>query len=167
MLESMTELSLPQWITMVGAAVAAIAGCWNLWLSFIKNSDQIEVRCSGYSPIATPATEMYVVNSGEHTVQISDYGFINSNGSLFSIPWYHETADAYMDGEDPHGYRQGSTNIAPHELFAIGMTYNDEVIGAYARTVRHRIPRVDMRKSRIRPQTFYYWLKAKFLQRYR
>lgn len=150
------------WITMFGAIVAAVAAIANLWFTYSNGRDSIHVRYGGVRYYAIPAAELYVVNDGKHPVYISDFGFIKPDGSLFSIPYYDQT-EGYMDNDnDPNRYVRGTTSLNPRETFSIGMSYNDEVIGAYAKTSTQDVIRVHMIASRWRPVTFFLYLKAKF-----
>jgi len=158
------EISM-QVVTMFGAIIAAVAAFTNLWLTYFDRRDAIYVRYGQHTPIATPAAGLYVVNTGKHPVYISDFGFIGSDGKLFSIPWYHESM-AMHDGDDSNSYYVGTTTIAPHDFFSIGLTYKPEIIGVYAITSTQNIRRVSMRRSRLWPKVFFKYLYAKFWARY-
>lgn len=150
---------------MFGALIAAVAAVVNLWLTFFERRDSIYVKHGSHTPLATPTAGLYIVNTGKHPVYISDFGFITPDGKLFSVPWYNET-EAYQDGDDPNAYYVGTTTIAPHNLFSAGITYSSEIIGVYAITSTQNIKRVSMIRSRIWPNVFYKYLKAKFVSRY-
>ena len=154
-----------EWVTLAGAVIAAIAGTLNLWKSFKDQSDSIYVKTGSFRPIATPATAMYVVNLGKHAVMLSDYGFVLENGKLFSIPWYDEN-EAIFDGPDPHAFYIGKSTIPPREMFAVGITFNDKIIGSFAVTATQTMYRVHMMDSRINPKIFCKWIRASLLPRY-
>lgn len=155
------EVSM-QWITMIGAVIAAVVGFTNLWLSYFDRRDAIRVRYGTHTPIATQAAALYVVNTGKHSVDISDFGFIEADGKLFSIPWRTQYSDMY-DAHDPDHFQIGTTNIDPHDLFCTGITFKPEVIGVYAITTTQNIRRVSMTRSRLRPTVFLRYFHAKFL----
>lgn len=153
-----------EWITLVGAVIAAIAALYNIWLTYSNSRDSILVKAGTHTAIATPATGLYVVNTGKHPVYVSDFGFVQPNGKLFSIPWYHET-EGLQEGEDYHEYNVGTTSIEPHDLFSIGISYQPEIIGVYAITSTQSLPRINMTRSRLWPKVFFYYLVAKFRHR--
>ena len=152
-------------ITMISATIAAIAAALNLWLTYFDRRDAIYVKHGQHTPIATPAAGLYIVNTGKHPVYISDFGFIEPNGKLFSIPWYNEN-EAMMEEADSNAYHSGTTTIEPHDLFSIGISYQPEIIGVYAITSTQNIRRVSMIRSRLWPNVFFKYLYAKFWARY-
>jgi hypothetical protein len=154
---------MKDWVTLVGAVVASVTGVLTLWRSYRSESDSIMVRWGSFRPLATQTTDMYVVNLGKHPVQLSDYGFINEDGSLFSIPWYNQT-EYHPDHAHPDDYYGGSALIPPRDMFAIGMVYRDETVGVYAYTATQTIPRISMKKSLFRPLTLFMVLRIKFVR---
>jgi len=152
-------------ITMFSAIIAAIAAALNLWLTYFDRRDAIYVKYGQHTPIATPAAGLYIVNTGKHPVYISDFGFIEPDGTLFSIPSYNEN-EPMMEEFDSNAYHSGTTTIAPHDLFSIGISYQPEIIGVYAKTSTQSIPRVSMTRSRLWPKVFFKYLYAKFWARY-
>ncbi len=156
---------MKEWVTLAGAVIAAIAGTLNLWKSFKDQSDSIYVKSGTFRPIATPAAAMYVVNVGKHPVMLSDYGFVLEDGKLFSIPWYDEN-EAIFDGPDPNAFYTGKSTIPPREMFAVGITFNNRIIGSFAITATQTMYRVHMMDSLINPKTLYKWIRASLLPRY-
>lgn len=154
-----------EWVTLTGAVIAALAGSLNLWKSLKDQSDLIYVKSGTFRPIATPAAAMYVVNVGNHPVMLSDYGFVLEDGKLFSIPWYAET-EAIFDGPDPNAFYSGKSTIPSREIFAVGISFNDKIIGSFAITATQTIYRVHMMDSRIKPKILWKWIKASLVPRY-
>jgi hypothetical protein len=152
-------------LTMFGAVIAAIAAVVNLWLTFFDRRDAIYVKYGQHTPITSPATGLYIVNTGKHPVYISDFGFIRENGKLLSIPYLEQTEPDPNDF-DPHYYCVGTTTIAPHDLFSIGITYVEPIIGVYAITSTQSMMRISMVRSRFLPQILYKYLKVKLWPRY-
>lgn len=152
-------------ITLFSAVIAAIAASLNLWKSFKDEADSIYVRTGTFRPIATPAAALYVVNIGKHPVIISDYGFVLESGKLFSIPWYDEN-EAVFDGPDHDAFYSGNSTIPPREIFAVGITFNEKIIGSFAVTATQSIYRVHMLKSRFKPKILFQWFFASIKPRY-
>ncbi len=150
---------------MIGAVIAAVAAAFNLWLTFYDRRDSILVRYGSHTPIETSCEGLYIVNTGKHPVYISDFGFITPSGELFSIPLYDQMEACYQ-GEDPNAYYIGTRNIAPHEFFSIGISYNEKILGVYAITSTQNIKRVNMIQSRLWPHVFLKYLKATYWARY-
>ncbi|WP_229007333.1 hypothetical protein [Methylophilus sp. Leaf408] len=148
-------------VTLVGAVIAAIAGILNLWKTFVDQTDRIYVKTGLFRPIATPATSLYVVNTAKHPVTLSDYGFVLEDGKLFSIPWYDEN-EAVFDGVDNHAFYLGNSTIPPRDMFAVGISFNEKIIGSFAVTTTQSRYRVHMMQSCLNPIAFYKWLSASF-----
>lgn len=158
------DLSM-QWITMIGALTAALAGLYNIWLSYTDRGDSILVKHGTHTPIDTPAVCMYVVNTGKHPVFISDFGFVNEDGTLFSVPYYNET-EHYIDGPDIHEFYVGTTTIQPNQLFSAGLSYSSKIIGVYAITSTQSVRRVRMIRNRLWPHVLWKYLRSKFRTRH-
>ncbi len=156
---------MKDWVTMAGAIIAAIAGVINLWRSFKSERDSIYVKTGTFRPIATPATAMYIVNVGKHPVTISDYGFVLADGKLFSIPWYNEN-QAIFDGDDHHAFYSGKSTIPSRDMFAVGISFNEKIIGCFAVSTTQSLYRVHMSDSRINAKIFLKWIGATFAPKY-
>lgn len=154
-----------EWITLIGAVIAALAASYNIWLTYSNGRDSILVKCGFHMPTSSPATALHVVNTGKHTVKLYDYGFIEESGLLFSIP-FDIGMDPWSHEADDYKYRYGTMTIQPHDLFCEGITFNPEIVGVYAMTVSQAIPRVKMIRSRLRPTVLWAYLKAKFRPRH-
>jgi hypothetical protein len=152
-------------ITLFSAVIAAIAASLNLWKSFKDEADSIYVKTGTFRPIATAATALYIVNTGKHPVIISNYGFVLEDGKLFSIPWYDET-EAVFDGPDHDAFYSGSSTIPPREILAVGITFNEKIIGSFAVTATQSIYSVHMLRSRFNPKVLFKWIFASIRPRY-
>jgi hypothetical protein len=161
----LNKVLIMELITLFGAVIAAVAASLNLWKSFKDDTDSIYVKTGTFQPTATLAKAFYVVNTGKHPVMLSDYGFVLEDGKLFSIPWYDEN-DAISDGPDLHAFHSGSTTIPQRDLFSVGITFNEKIIGSYAVTVTQSIYRVHMIRTRFYPRVLFQWIFASLKPRY-
>lgn len=126
-------------LTILGAAVGSISGVWSLYLQLRGKRDLYLVQLGSLYPDTTPPTYLHVVSLSEHPIRIIDYGFIEPNGRLTSIPW-----EAALD---PH-IRASTLTSDSSELsswgdsFEAGYTRGSPIIGAYARTTTQQRPKL-------------------------
>ncbi|KXO83799.1 hypothetical protein AYK87_06525 [Stutzerimonas stutzeri] len=87
-----------KWATHAVAVVAAISGVWSLLIQLRGKRDSFKVGMGTISPEVLPEVVMHVVSVSEHPIKISDYGFIELNGQLTSIPMEAELS-SYISHE--------------------------------------------------------------------
>ncbi len=74
-----------EWVTITGAAIAAITGIWNLLLQLSGKRDRFVVGLDSVSPTIERETMMHVVNHSDHRIKLTDWGFIEPDGSFQSV----------------------------------------------------------------------------------
>lgn len=127
-----------KWITLAGAVVAALTGLHSFFWQFLDRKDRIVVKHGLASPPSCPGQGLFVVNIGKHLVEIQDYGFILSNGKLFSLPWYFVN-----DGpaEEVRAEFEGTSALEPRERFQVYVDLtNLKTVGSYAQTTTQTFP---------------------------
>jgi hypothetical protein len=77
---------ITKWVTLAGAVVGGITGALTYWTKFTEQRDRITVRLGALSPPVAPGEALHVLSRSDHQVRLRDYGFIDENGRLLSIP---------------------------------------------------------------------------------
>lgn len=125
------------WIAVIGAAVAAVASVWNLRLQLRGKQDQFVVRLGGSSPSIEQETMLHVVSHSDHPVKLTDWGFIEADGSFTSFPMEWETGGLHT-GEITS---RGTTELEKFgAFFETGHIRRPDVYGAYAISITRRRP---------------------------
>lgn len=131
---------LVKWVTLLGAVVAALTGLQSIFWQVLDRRDRIVVKHDSFRPPITPGQGLFVVNEGKHLVELHDYGFILSNGELFSLPWYFEN-DGLPDQVEATFV--GTSTLGPRERFEVYVDLtNLKTVGAYARTTTQSLPSI-------------------------
>ncbi len=126
-------------VTVVGAVIAAISSCWNLWLQLRKKRDRFRVELGGISPANRRETLLNVVNLGDSPIHLDDYGFIESNGFFSSI--LSDVANYELEPGDV--VSSGLTLLQSHgDAFEVGYVRGESPIGAFAKSRTRKRARI-------------------------
>lgn len=127
------------WVTVIGAGVAAITGIWNLLLQLQGKRDIFTVRLDSVSPSIGPETMMNVVSHSDHPIKITDYGFIEADGKFRSFHMDWEAGAIHSEEISS----RGSSELAGFgEYFESGYVRKILPFGAYAISVTQKRPRL-------------------------
>lgn len=117
------------WVTLIGAVVAAVTGSVGLWMQVRGKRDSFKIGIGTVSPEATSLTFLNVVSRSDHPIKISDYGFIEGNGRLYSIPMESDLGNHIAH----EGVFRGSSMLEGRgDFFEIGYDRTRPVIGCFA-----------------------------------
>lgn len=117
------------WGESLGIAIAAITGVVNLFVIWRRRRNRIFVGCETITPHIYRERALHVINKSDHCVKIRDYGFIDSNRTLVSIPLLEDDPGDY---EEP-GFLRGSTELPAYNAsYECGVDVSFDVIGVYA-----------------------------------
>lgn len=120
-----------KWATLGGAVIAAVSGVWSLLIQLRGKRDSFKVGMGTISPEVIEEVVMHVVSISDHPIKISDYGFIELNGQLTSIPMEAELT-SYIAHE---GLFRGSTTLVKRgDSMEVGYCRRRAVIGCFALT---------------------------------
>jgi hypothetical protein len=125
------------YVTLAGAVIAAGAGVWNLVIQMRGKRDQFFVRLGSLSPTIEEETMLSVVSRSDHPIRLTDWGFIEANGTFTSFIMEWEIG-AF------HGEEIVSRGSAAFESFGqhfeTGYVRRDRPLGAYAVSATQRSP---------------------------
>lgn len=142
--------------TLAGAVIAAVSGVWSLLIQLRGKRDSFKVGMDTISPEATPFTFLHVVSRSDHPIKISDYGFIEENGRLYSIPMEADLGE-YIAHE---GAFRGSSFLEKRgDAFEVGYDRTRPVIGCFAMTNLESRPTLAFR--RVTPLWMRVWVRVK------
>ena len=128
---------LTEYVTLVGALVAAGAGVWNLLLQMRGKSDYFFVRIGSISPSIDHETMLCVVSRSDHPIQLTDWGFIEPNGLFTSFRMGWETGDLHSEEIVSRGtFRLESFG----QHFETGYVRQQMPFGVYAISATKRSP---------------------------
>jgi hypothetical protein len=152
------------WVTVTGAAIAAITGIWNLLLQLRGKRDRFVVGLDSVSPTIERETMMHVVNHSDHRIKLTDWGFIEPDGSFQSMRMSWESG--VLQSEEITN--RGSTDLAIRgDTFESGYIRGIP-LGAFATSVIRRRPRICFdsdvpwwRRMRIRLRLL--WVGSRYL----
>lgn len=126
------------WVTLIGAVVGAITGSVSLWMQLRGKRDHFVVGLGSIRPEICRETLMHVVSRSDHQIQIADYGFIDMNHKLSSIP-----LELDEDFEDTQIIGRGEPLLEGYSsIFELGYIRRDTPIGAFARSATQTRPRL-------------------------
>ena len=126
-------------VTFIATFVAALTGIVNFAILVRGKRDRYKVRpCSLFSFICQQRI-MSVVSMSDHKISIVDYGFINEDGTLDSIPYTGEIDTPEALDMFIHGNNIG---MQYNDYFESGYNKHDNSIGAYAISATQRYPRL-------------------------
>lgn len=133
-----------QWVTLAVAIVAAVSGVWNLLIQLRGKRDSFKVGMGTVSPEVLPEVMMHVISTSEHPITVSDYGFIELDGRLTSIPLEAELS-SYISHE---GLFRGSTRLEKRgDAMEVGYSRRRAVIGCFALTNLQSRPKISFSYS--------------------
>ncbi|MBC9908318.1 hypothetical protein ACTJNK_29740 [Achromobacter anxifer] len=118
-----------QYVVTIGAVIGALTGVLNLILLTRRKKDRFLVRCGSVMPDHGPETMVHFINKSDHSITVSDYGFITAQGKLHSIP----ADDDVSTGEESI---LGSGDLTLHkynEITQRGIQFPERTLGAYAK----------------------------------
>jgi hypothetical protein len=135
-----------EWVTLIGAVVAAVAGIWNLTLSLRGKTDEFRVGLGSATPEATPEMMLHVISLSDHPITIADYGFIEDKSETNKEEVFFSFRMAFdLDpslGMENVTYR-GTVHLKKRgDPFEAGMMFSPKVIGAFARTMTQKRPKL-------------------------
>ncbi|MDM0045714.1 hypothetical protein QTH91_14585 [Variovorax dokdonensis] len=123
----------------IGALVGGVVGfAVNWWWKWRAEADRIQVHYGTAHYEETPAYGMHVINRSGHKVEVTHYGFVLGDGSLYSIPehWAQSFGDdASEDLVSGSTLLQGRNDRYEALIHA---HLKEGVIGAYARTAAQK-----------------------------
>ena len=147
---------ISQWVTLVGAVIAAGASSLNLWWQFAQKGDKIKVGFGPLRPKIEPGYWLYVVSLRDHQMILADYGFISESGGLLSLPQLcsDEPFDTALicGGTTFFDKRGGLFEVSVGDL-------RDNQIGAFAITARQKRYTLGFRRDV--PWCKQFWIKLK------
>ncbi len=118
---------LVKWGTFLGAVVAGATGIYTAYLKYRDESVRVKVGMGPVHATISPYEEMHVINCGRKTAHLADYGFVESDGCLFS---------ALIESElEPDAWGGKFLNkLEPGDHLCIGFQgYKRTIVGAYAK----------------------------------
>jgi len=125
------------YVTLTGAVIAAGAGVWNLVIQMRGKRDQLFVRIGSLSPTIEEETMLSVVSRSDHPVRLTDWGFIEANGTFTSIIMEWEVGAFH--GEEIIS-RGSSAFEGFGQHFETGYVRRERPLGAYAVSATQRSP---------------------------
>lgn len=135
----MSVKEISEWVTVVGASVAAIAGVWNLLLQLRGKRDRFAVHLGSASPTIEQETTLHVVSHADHPVKLKDWGFIETDGRFRSFLMDWETGSLHNE----EIISRGSSELERFgAYFETGYVRKDAPHGAYAISITQRRPYV-------------------------
>jgi hypothetical protein len=144
--------SLRGYATLSSAVIAAIASGCNLWLQLRGKRDRFMVVLGGGSPSIDRETMMHVVSRSDHTIHLSDWGFIEPSGAFTSIPLEADASTIFSE----ELVQRGSSKIEKFgDIFEAGYERNLCPAGAYACSTTQRGPRVAFARDFPRLKRWY------------
>lgn len=123
--------------TVIGALIAAFTSSWNLMLQLRGKRDNFVVRLGSVSPSTAQETMMNVVCYSDHPITLTDWGFIEADGTFSSFLESWETGTIQSHEIITHGVL---------ELSGFGKTYETGYVrrklpfGAYAISATQKTP---------------------------
>lgn len=101
----MTFEVVQKWVTSIGVVIAAGVSILNFRYSLSAKSDKIKVGFGPIRPPLAPGDWLYVVSRRDHSMTLRDYGFIDNEGGLHSLPDMYANEPGMHD-EVVHGGRK-------------------------------------------------------------
>jgi len=127
------------WVTIIGAVIAAITGVWNLLLQMRGKRDCFVVGLGSVSPTIGQETMMHVISHSDHPIKIKDSGFIDEDGKLESTYMLWQVDQLQSEEITSHG----STDLASRgAVFEQGYIRKKQPLGAFAISVMQKRPRI-------------------------
>lgn len=149
---------ITKWVTLAGAVIGGVTGAMTYWSKATEKRDRIKVSFGPLTPPIAPGESLYVVSQSDHKLQLRDYGFIDKNGRLLSLPdmW----ANSFDDDGDGSATRGSTSLVTRNDIWEVAyVRLRDEQIGAYAITVSQTMRRLDFHDNLPKYRRFYLRLK--------
>lgn len=128
--------------TAIGAVIAAVASCWNLVLNIRGSGDRIRVTYGPLLPGISPGESLYVASESAHRVTLKDYGFIDKDGRLHSLPYLYDELEP-SDADDLPVFNGERSFEKRGEIFEVRWPYwRRQNVAAYAISVGQRCHRI-------------------------
>ena len=145
-------------MTLAGSAIAAVAGIWNLRLQMRGKRDRFLVRLGTVSPSIEEETTLSIVSLSDHQIQLTDWGFVESNSTFTSIPLELD-AGYIVSGEI---LSRGSTTLENFgRQFVAGYVRRDKPLGAFAISSTQHRPVITFDKAM--PLLRRIWIRLRLL----
>lgn len=125
------------YVTLAGAVIAAGAGVWNLGIQMRGKQDQFFVRLGSLSPTIEEETMLSVVSRSDHPIRLTDWGFIEANGTFTSFIMEWEIG-AFQGEEIVSRGSAALESFGQH--FETGYVRRDAPLGVYAVSATQRSP---------------------------
>jgi hypothetical protein len=132
-----TPKEFTEWVTVFGAAIAAITGSWNLLLQFRGKRDHFVVRLGSVSPTIEQETMLHVISHSDHPIALTDWGFVEANGRFTSLRMEWEVGTLQSEEVSSRGASELSGFGASFETGHVRSTIP---LGAYAMSVTQKRP---------------------------
>lgn len=133
----MSTKEFADYVTLLGALVAAGAGVWNLILQMRGKRDLFFVRLGYLSPVIEEETMMSVVSRSDHPIRLTDWGFIEADGVFTSLIMESETGGIHSEEIEARGTSR-LEGFGQH--FEAGYVRRERPLGAYAISATQRSP---------------------------
>ncbi|PLC03450.1 hypothetical protein CY658_21785 [Variovorax sp. RO1] len=147
----------------VGAMVGGLMSFLiNWWWKVRAESDRIQVRYGSAHYDESPGYAMHVISRSDHTLEVTDYGFVLGDGKLLSVPdlW----ANHFGDELSRDAYSGSSILRARNERYEVHVDLSrKDIVGAYARTSTQKHPSVTF--ETYEPISIWRQLRFKIKQR--
>lgn len=146
------------YVTLLGALVAAGVGVWNLILQMRGKRDLFLVRLGSLSPAIGHETMVSVVSRSDHPVRLTDWGFIEANGLFTSLIMEWESGG--LQGEEISA--RGSSLLEGFgKHFETGCVRCQMPLGAYAISATQRSPVIAF--AAMMPMWQRFWIRWRLL----
>lgn len=154
----MTLKDFAEWVAVVGAVIAVIAGGWKLRFLLRGKRDVFVVGLNSVSPTIGQESMLNVVSQSNHPISLSDWGFIDANGMFHSFRMDWEAGILQSDEIST----RGSSELASFgATFESGYACNATLVGAYAKSVTQKRPRVSFASEM--PYWRRVWIRVRLL----
>jgi hypothetical protein len=156
---------LKGWATLVGALVAGLTGIFNLIVQIRGKTDRFYVSPTSFYDYQVEDVFIHVVNLSDHPIKLADWGWVDHDKRLRSIP--SELSEP--DFIDSHHFENGTPSLEKrNDLFEIGYIRRDRPIGAYARSATQKRPTITFRYDtsvllKLKVRLRVWWLGVAYL----
>lgn len=138
-------------VTLCGALVAAVASVFNLVLQVRGKRDRFSVRLGSLTPQTDRETGFTVISLSDHPISLVDWGFVNADGTFWSLPLEWEIGTLQSDDF----FSRGSRDLLNFgAVFESGITRDLPQFGAYAKSATQARPVIIFASS------MSYWRRA-------
>lgn len=154
----MSIKEVTDYVTLLGAMVAAGAGVWNLILQMRGKCDLVLVQLGSLSPAIEEETMLSVVSRSDHPIRLTDWGFIEANGTFTSLIMEIEADLLHVE----EIVQRGSSRLESFgQHFETGYSRCRAPLGAYAITATQHRPVIAF--NRAVPVWRRVWIRLRLL----